>query len=484
MKNYGGLDYWDFQDESPVVISKYKLDILPGTEFAYRINKRRDLDVVVNNDPTHGSVYFEMKNIPGLREEAYMDARKDYLQKVIFQLSGYKSHDADKNEFMSSWEAVNTELLKYDEFGEQLKKNVRIDELTSMLSSLNTAAEKMNVVYNYVRRNMTWNRIYSKFSNDGIKAAWKKKTGTSGDINLLLVNLLKDAGLEAYPVLVSERFHGKVNTDYPFIDQFNSVFACVKINSRNYFLDATDPYTPSHITPYDILNTTGFIVKKQSGELINISNDSLQYKEVVSNMMEVKEDGTVNGNIVVQSEDYARIEKLETNAKEKENLKNSYFYNEGFPMDITSFKLKNRDKDSLPLEQEFEFSSQLISSGEYKYIPLNFLPGFKKNPFISDNRFSNINFGYSRNIILSTFIQLPASMVPDNLPGSVKMITPDNNFSFRRYLVYDSNHHTVTCTLNLVIKTSLVDADDYATLKEIYKKIYAYLKEPVLLKKK
>ena len=30
-----------------------------------------------------------MNNIPGLVDEPYMDARSDYLQKVIFQLSGF-----------------------------------------------------------------------------------------------------------------------------------------------------------------------------------------------------------------------------------------------------------------------------------------------------------------------------------------------------------------------------------------------------------
>jgi hypothetical protein len=48
--------------------------------------------------PSEGRVYFEMNNIPGLRTEPYMDAQRDYIQKVIFQLSGYTNRLGSKQE--------------------------------------------------------------------------------------------------------------------------------------------------------------------------------------------------------------------------------------------------------------------------------------------------------------------------------------------------------------------------------------------------
>ena len=100
--------------------------------------------------------------------------------------------------------------------------------------------EKMKSVFNYVRNNMVWNNMYSMYTTRGVKDAWQTKSGNSGEINLLLINLLKKAGLETYPMLVSERFDGKVDKSYPFMDQFNSVFACVIISNKKYYLDATD----------------------------------------------------------------------------------------------------------------------------------------------------------------------------------------------------------------------------------------------------
>ena len=484
MKHYGGLEDWYFQERSPVLLSKYQLGIIPNTEFAYQVSKREDREVTIKPDKEHGRIFFEMKNIPGLLNEPYMDARKDYLQKITFQLSGYTGNYTYQKKYMASWDAVSTELLEMDEFGGQLKKNIDAGEVIAFTKLMPLREDRMRTIYNFVRSNMSWNGLYSKYSSDGIKNAWKKRTGTSGDINLLLVNLLNEAGLESYPVLVSERFHGKVNVDYPFIDQFNSVFSCVDIDGKKYYLDATDPFCPAHITPSGILNTIGFIVKKKSGGLVNIINDSLMYKEDTDVFLELKEDGTISGEAIISSEDYARMDKLAAYKKNQELFKNNYFTNEAFPFNITKLDVKNQENDSLEFQQLLTLSGKLEGSGDYKYIPLNFFSGFRSNPFLSDNRFSNINFGYKRDISLAVHIKLPADYVIDNLPKSIRMVTPNREISFTRQVVHDTSNNSILCNMNILFKNSLYLADEYPTLKEIYKKLFEYLKEPVLLKKK
>ena len=125
----------------------------------------------------------------------------------------------------------------------------------------------MKRIHNYVRGTMVWDYIYSKYSNDNIKDAWDKKRGNSGDINLILINLLKEAELEVSPLLVSERDNGKVDTSYPYQDQFNKVVAYVTIGDKNYILDATEKQTPSHLVPFKLLNTKAFVVERKNPRL-------------------------------------------------------------------------------------------------------------------------------------------------------------------------------------------------------------------------
>lgn len=310
MKHYGGLKDWDFQEELPVMMSRYTLVILPNAEFAYRVNKTLDIPITVKTQSFNGGVYFEMKNVPGLGNEPYMDARKDYLQKVIFQLSGLGMGGSNKKKYTTSWEEVTRELMMEENFGAQLNKNIGgTDDFIKQIKTLALPEEKMKGVFNYVRNNMVWNNMYSMYTTRGVKDAWQTKSGNSGEINLLLINLLKEAGLETYPMLVSERFNGKVNKSYPFMDQFNSVFACVIISNKKYYLDATDKNIPAHITPSTILNTTAFVVNLKAGGLINITNDTLQFKENIIADITVTGDGTVSGEVSIKSMDYARVKK-------------------------------------------------------------------------------------------------------------------------------------------------------------------------------
>ena len=483
MKNYNGLDDWDFQKRLPVVKSKYTLTVLPTTEFTYRINKKDDIPVTVKVEKETGRVLFEMNNIPSLEEEPYMDAREDYLQKVIFQLSGYNSNGTGKIKFMTSWDEVIRELLTTKEFGNQLGKNIPgTGAFTDEVKKMPEEENKMKAIYNYVRSNMTWNYFYVKYAGEGVKDAWEKKKGTSGEINLILVNLLKEVGLEVYPALVSERFHGKVNIEYPFVDQFNSVFACVLIKDKKYYLDATDTYTPAHINPYDILNTTALIVNKKRGGLVTVTNDSLEYNDYVNTRAEVNNNGIFSGSVFIKSSGYSRIEKLKEYKEEgKGKYAESNYSKDGFT--IKDFEFLNQNNDSLPAEQKFEFGTSLAGSGDYLYIPLNLFSGFERNPFISDKRFSNVNFGYKRTINSSSSIQLPENYKLDGLPKSIKMITPDNDIVFTRSVQYDKVTNSIFCMFGFEFKKSLYTVDEYPVLQEVYKKMFEFLKEPVVLKK-
>ncbi|HEV7620500.1 MAG TPA: DUF3857 domain-containing protein, partial [Flavisolibacter sp.] len=77
--NYGGLKNWIFQSDIPVLLSSYNLTIVPNHEFAYSVKKSPSLPIDIKTDASEGRVSFTMKDIPGLRDEAYMGSEKDYL---------------------------------------------------------------------------------------------------------------------------------------------------------------------------------------------------------------------------------------------------------------------------------------------------------------------------------------------------------------------------------------------------------------------
>jgi len=486
MKHYGGLQDWYFQETRPVITSRYNLVIVPNTEFIYQVWKKPDLQVTVTPKESTNSVYFEMNNIPGLRNEPYIDSRRDYLQKVVFQLSAYgKGNGFGGNKYMTSWDEVARELRVYDGFGSVIGKTIPgTDEFINSVKASPNAMVKMKTVYDFVRSNMGWNGVYSRFAFDGLKSPWQKKTGNSGEINFILLNLLMESGLEVYPSLVSERWHGRINTEYPFIDQFNSVVACVKINGKNYYLDATKKFTPAHIIPYELLNTTAFVLKGKKGELVNILNDSLGYKEIVFNKLKVLEDGSIEGDTKVSSIEYARTEKREEYTEKQPGFLRNLVKDEKIQVEIKKATASNEANDSLPFEQDYHFISRAGAAGEYLLIPVNLFSGFTYNPFLSQNRFSNINFGYKRSITILTDIVLPAGMVPEELPKSMRLTNEEKDIVMTRSTDYNENDHLIRAMIKIEFSRSLYQADEYEVLQLFYKKMFEYMDEQVLLRKK
>jgi len=490
MKYYvNGLDDWFFQEELPVMKSKYSLTILPNCEFSYMFHKSPSLPADVKNDPKSGQIHFAMNNIPGLRDEPYMDARKDYLQRVTFQLVSRQDApvygQSTKTKYSATWQQVIKEIMDESSFGGQLNKNLDGNEdLINSVKASKTNAGKVKLVFDYVRNNMSWNNITSIRSPDGIKNAWNKKTGTNGEINLILINLLKEAGLVVDPLLVSERYNGKVNKDYPSADQFNTVYAYVLADNKTFYLNANDKFTPPGIIPATILNTTALIVDRKSGRLITVSDEELQYRDIINISTKLTEDGKISGNAFLSSQDYARVKRLREYQQDKEKYLENNFLRHIPGIRIDSFALKNEQIDSLELEQKFSFQFPVQQTGEYFFLPLNLFSGFESNPFVAAHRFTHINFGYKQVLSLNTIIQLPQTLTVDALPKPIKLINNDQTVVYTRQILKDEANNGLVARINIELKKSLYTVDEYYSVQEFYKKMFALLNEQIVLKKK
>jgi hypothetical protein len=481
MESYGGLEDWQFQKSIPVIESRYSVVILPDYEFAYRVQKMEDIPVEIKPEKSTGKISFIMKNIPGLRNEPYMDARKDYLQMVIFQLSG--QNVGYKKRYMTTWEEMIRELNSNPYFGNQLGKSLAgSDEFIKLVKMDTSLTSRLTKVYNYVRSNMGWNGINSKYAVDGIKGPWSKKTGTSGEINLALVTLLRDAGIESSPLLVSEREHGKVNADYPFIDQFNTVYAYAIADGKKFYLDGTDRSTPSHIIPHSILNTTALVVNRKGGGLIQIKDDQFEYRDYVTVTGTLSKDGKLNGNVFISSTDYARSKRLYSYKNNSKSYLKS-FTGETGNINIDSFSVANEEIDTLPLQQKFNFTSAVNSTGDYSFIPTTLFSELDGNPFISKVRFSNVNFGYRQTFFLNSYIAIPDGVVIDALPKPIRLTSDDRSIVFSRAVLYDDKSRKLISRVSVEMKKSLYNAGEYGALQEFYKKMYEYLGEQIVIKK-
>lgn len=486
MKSWWGLDKWEFQTDIPTMLSRFDLTILPSVEFAYSVYHRPDLPIVVTPFNRDGRVVFEMKNIAALRSEPITDAPSEYQQRVVFQISKFNAGGYNQK-YADSWAQLAKDLLNQNNFGRAIEKSVPgSDELLQKVKLLGSDYEKMNTIYSHIRNNFSSDGFRSLYANDGLKRIWEKKSGNTGERNLLLLNLLKEAKLEVTPLLVCDRHEGKVNKAYPFLDQFNKVVSHVRIGNDQFILDATDRFTPAKMIPYSLVNTYGFAVKwKDAREPALLESPNNTRRTSTNVQMTINENGIITGLAAVRSLSYDKINRLQylKENDEKKFAERFILINET-DLDIDSLTFEGAENDSLPLLQTYKYSVSTNQSGEYRIVNLNLFFDLKKSPFVSDIRFTNINFGTKMSRSVTQLIQLSPNTSPDAIPKNISLVMPDRSIVFNRTLVFEKEKNLVISRIDLDINKAVFTPNEYPEVKDFYKKMVDYLNEPLVLTKK
>jgi hypothetical protein len=122
------------------------------------------------------------------------------------------------------------------------------------------------------------------------------------------------------------------------------------------------------------------------------------------------------------------------------------------------------------------------ASGDYKYFNINMFTGLEKNPFVADNRFSDIFFGTNQSYSIVANITIPKDYVFETLPKNMRMIMPDTSISIIRRLATENNQLSVRIILD--VKKPFFTVQEYPDFKEFYKQLFSLLSEQIALRRK
>jgi len=479
-KNYSGLRSWSFQNDIPTIRSCFMLQILLFTQFKYGVQRKPNYPITIKELERPERIYFEMKNIPGLKTEPYMDARKDYLQRVEFQLASYMT-EYGQTAVNQTWKNLVTNLIDDKDFGGAIKKELpHTEDIKEIVAKETTDSGKIAVVYNYVRDHFNWNGYSSLFASNGLKDPWEKKSGSAGEINLILVNLLRLFKIEVYPLLVAERDYGKIDVQFPFLDRFNKVVAYAKTDKRIFIMDATQKYCPADLPPFPLLNTIGFIVDRKEFRHIGILNKGYKYDNKITVDATMDINGVVKGTARIVSTGYAKQLRTENIKKDRRKFVAEILQEPGTELKIDDFDFENLDDESKPLIQTVNFHNDLNVSGGFVFFIYNLFTGLARNPFTASERFTNINFGYPYNINAVITLQLPPNIKIDKLPEDKSVASTD--VSTVAYRSLKSENSTLVINIGFRQSNSMVSFEQYTDTKSLYTEITGMLNEPLVIK--
>lgn len=272
--------------------------------------------------------------------------------------------------------------------------------------------------------------------------------------------------------------------NFPNIFQVDKLVAYVPVDSTTYYvLDASDKYNLYNEVPYELLNSCGLSLDKEKEKYnIVLMQENAPVRESLLINAEITPDGNMKGNVTIDGYGYNKSGSLELYKTLEEKEYKQYLTDGDNNIKITSLKLENSEIDSLPLTQNIEFNLNLAANDDqYIYFNPNIFTNLHKNPFISENRTTNIDFGYKNHITISGKFKIPAGYKIDYLPPNMNIVTQDKDISFKRLMEQDDGYISVYYVINY--KKAVYLVADYPNLYAYFKKMYEMLNEQVVLKK-
>lgn len=479
-KNMGNPFYlpdWRFHDYIPVLWSEIDM-VIPASLNYQMIFKGKDklfineaikLAMPVNNVRAQ-RVRLAKKDLPAVEDLPYLINRDDHISEVITQLNGIRIPGMAPQNYFKSWEDIAKELNDRGDFGGQKPNGAIQDQVKSLITDEMSNLDKIEAIYNYMVNNFEWDGSYRLTTENGIRDTFDEKKGDTGDLNLLLVEMLREAGITANPALLSTRANGTVITEFALISQFNMVVAVVEFEKSAFVVDVSSGLRSYRFPHPKILYRDTFVVREDDsfGWLNTVPLDktyermSMEYSLSDSSRITVKMKGNEKGAF---SENKRQTVK---SINFKNYWESEFEHLSGLVVDSASFEnLENLDAN-VTYETTFSFDkneSLSLDEDVIYFQPFLFLK-FEENPFKKVIRHFPVEFSYPYSQQQMVKVEIPEGYVVEELPKPENYILQNGGGYYSFMIDVSGNILTAVSTTN--ISSIFYSSEEYSAIKELF----------------
>ena len=501
---------WEFQKDIPVLHSELYIGF--PEYYKYNINMKGYESLAVNENTNEtGSATIQYRsdnssggssissqivsykvykkhmvalNLPAFKDEPYVTTMENYRSAIEFELASIQYTGAKYQEFTSSWDAVVSYFLKHDYFGFKLDHaGFARSDIKDLVEKYPDADERLGAIYDMVKSRITWDGSYGMYSQRGLRDVYNDRNGSAMDINFILINLLRAADIQAYPVVLSTRKNGMIFPTFPTVDKFNYVIAMAVVKGKQILLDATDPYCPAGILPTRCLNGRGRVIDKNINTWVDLKSE-IPTSNITFYNLSLHEDGNFKGNISNMMIGYssmqfkAKRDEAQSLDKMIEDLQADY---PGLAVD--SFDIKGLDKKvgdvtanyNVNINDRSDVIGDLIS-----FNPL-FFDKLDENPFKLEERKFPVDFTYPFGEKIIIHIIIPEGYTVEALPEKLGVSTPEKDALFTYSAARNGN--SINLNVSFQINKTIFLPDEYKIIREFFARMVAKESELITLKK-
>jgi hypothetical protein len=271
-------EVWAFQGRFPVALSRFVLDVPDTWKVDHRIIDGPPVEPVRD---ARGLIW-EMRDLPGLEGNRSSAPREDSATKLA--LSYAPRADAPTGRAFASWEdvarwyygLVTSQSVADEAIRTTVAGGKGDPDPLARLRALGRSVQDVRYVAIELGE--------SAYRPHASAQVFKNRYGDCKDKATLLLTMLREAGIESFPVMVDTRVDGRVLRELASPSQFNHVILAIPVApttdlpatiehptlGRLLLFDPTDDLTPLGDLPWTDQGTLGLLVHPAKGGLIEL----------------------------------------------------------------------------------------------------------------------------------------------------------------------------------------------------------------------
>lgn len=470
---------WYIQRTLPIIYNQYVLQTLSELQYFAKMagvdlnwnakpyNYYYDQKPVYKNtSPNYTHTEWVIRDIPAFDPQPKMPPIRNYISYIQFAPKYWSE----------GWDAISE--MYYTYFKEVLEPCPEVkNKVENIKNDVEDEDSRIAEAFEYVR-NMRYVAIELGFGGlipTKPAEVIRRGYGDCKDKSALLIAMLREMGIKAYPVLVLTSNEGKIDTSFPLMD-FNHMIVKVRTSDdKTIWLDPTSEFAPFGVLPWQCAGIDVLVIKEDGKSYIEETpfqkyKDNLQHKDITLNINSINDaefqiDFTFKGmeNIFYR---YLLEEKTD---EDKEKLFRSFLIDDFDDAKIVDFYHDKVDSLSHEFHMGFtvEVANALQNLEELYILTYDPLDTFSNTSWLSeDERKFPIYYNYPYLETENISININSDILKvKTVPTNFGMNVTDYKFT-KEYELSEDNK--IYSSEYYAVKTQFIPAIRYSEIQDFY----------------
>jgi hypothetical protein len=314
-----------------------------------------------------------------------------------------------------------------------------------------------------------------------LKDVFKKRAGNEGELNLLLIAMLRHQNISADPVILSTRDNGVTTRDYPLLHEYNYCICAAHASGKDFLLDASGPFNSFNKLPAYCYNWGAQVIKHHNSDFLVLSPDSISEKKTISAIFVNDEKGNVSGSLTTV---FGDAQSTEIREELKKTSSKDYF--KVLQVQYKDLTVSNESFDSLdhpdyPLTLHYDLNLTDLKSSDILYFNPVISSFFSTNPLTEAERLYPVEMNSKMDYTYLLSMEIPNGFKVDELPKSARVNYNEKEGVFE-YLI-QQNPDNIQMRVHLKFNKATFSTDEFASLRDFFAFVVKKESEQIVFKR-